>query len=259
MGTKPHPPQDADMFTLYPAIDLRQGRVVRLRQGDPSRQKVYADDPAAIAQRWLAEGARWLHVVNLDGAFGQEDAANRAALQAILRVAARFHAQVQFGGGLRSLDAVAQVLNLGVARVVLGTLAARRPGVVAEALRHWGPARVAVGIDARDGRVQVSGWAESTDLDAVAFARRLAATGLRTVIFTDIRRDGLQTGLALEATVTLQRASGLAVIASGGVATLHDLRAAQRAGLAGVIVGRALYEGTFSVAEALTSLGASAA
>ena len=242
------------MFTLYPAIDLRQGRVVRLAQGDPARQTVYADDPAAMAERWLAQGARWLHVVNLDGAFGQDDAANRAALQAILRVAARRDARVQFGGGLRSLDAVAQALDLGVARVVLGTLAARRPAAVAEALRRWGPERIAVGIDARDGRVQVSGWAEDTALDAVAFAGRLAQMGLRTVIFTDIRRDGLQTGLALAATVALQQASGLAVIASGGVATLDDLRAAQEAGLAGAIVGRALYEGAFSVSEALAAL-----
>ncbi len=242
------------MFTLYPAIDLRQGQVVRLAQGDPTRQTVYATDPAAVAERWLHEGAHWLHVVNLDGAFGQDDAANRAALQAILRVAASYQARVQFGGGLRSLEAVAQALDLGVARVVLGTLAARQPEAVAEALRRWGPERIAVGLDARDGRVQVSGWAEATDLDVVTFAQRLAALGLRTVIFTDIRRDGLQTGLALEATVALQQASGLEVIASGGVASLDDLRAAKRAGLAGAIVGRALYEGAFSVAEALKAL-----
>ena len=239
------------MFTLYPAMDLRQGQVVRLAQGDPARQTVYASNPAAIAERWLREGAHWLHVVNLDGAFGQNDAANRAALQAILRVAARFDARVQFGGGLRSLEAVAQALDLGVARVVLGTLAARQPQAVAEALRRWGPERIAVGIDARDGRVQVSGWAEATDLDAMTFARRLAALGLRTVIFTDIRRDGLQTGLALETTVALQQASGLAVIASGGVASLEDIRAAKEGGLAGVVVGRALYEGAFTLREAL--------
>lgn len=243
------------MFTLYPAIDLRQGQVVRLTQGDPTRQTVYAADPTAVAEQWLREGARWLHVVNLDGAFGQHDAANQAALQAILCVAAAYHARVQFGGGLRSLEAVARALGLGVARAVLGTLAARQPQAVATALRRWGPKRIAVGIDARDGRVQVSGWAEATDLDAITFARHLAALGLRTVIFTDIRRDGLQTGLALEATVALQQASGLEVIASGGVASLDDLRAAKEAGLAGAIVGRALYEGAFSVAEALRALG----
>lgn len=238
-------------FTLYPAIDLRQGRVVRLCQGNPSQETTYATDPVAAAERWLHEGARWLHVVNLDGAFGHHDAANRAALQAILRVAARHHAQVQFGGGLRSLDDVAQALDLGVARVVLGTLAARQPEAVAQALQRWGPERIAVALDARDGRVQVSGWAEATDLDAVAFARRLAALGLRTVIFTDIRRDGLQTGLALEDALALQQASGLAVIASGGVATLEDIRAACAAGLAGVVIGRALYEGAFTLADAL--------
>ena len=242
------------MFTLYPAVDLRQGQVVRLTQGDPDRQTVYAADPAAVARRWLREGACWLHVVNLDGAFGADDTANRVALRAILRVAKRQGGRVQFGGGLHSLEAVARALDLGVARVVLGTLAARRPKAVAEALHRWGPERIAVGLDAREGRIQVSGWAETTDLDAVAFARRLAALGLHTVIFTDIHRDGLQTGLALEATVALQRASGLEVIASGGVASLEDLLAAQRAGLAGAIVGRALYEGALSVAEAFTFL-----
>ena len=242
------------MLTLYPAIDLHQGQVVRLQQGDLARQTRYATDPAAIARQWLSEGAQWLHVVNLDGAFGHDDAANRKALQAILREANRRGARVQFGGGLRSLEAIANALAMGVHRVVLGTLAARQPEVVAEALRRWGPDRIAVGIDARDGRVQVSGWAEATDLEAEAFAQRLAATGLRTVIFTDIARDGLQTGLALEATVALQRASGLAVIASGGVASLDDIRAASQAGLAGVIVGRALYEGAFTVAEALQAL-----
>lgn len=242
------------MFTLYPAIDLHQGQVVRLKQGDLARQTRYATNPAVVARRWLAEGAQWLHVVNLDGAFGQDDAANRAALQAILQEAATHQARVQFGGGLRSLKAVGEALRLGVSRVVLGTLAARQPEAVAEALRRWGPERVAVGIDARGRRVQVSGWAEATDLEATTFARRLAAMGLRTVIFTDIARDGLQTGLALEATAALQAASGLEVIASGGVASLDDLRAAQATGLAGVIVGRALYEGAFTVAEALRAL-----
>jgi len=242
------------LFTLYPAIDLHRGQVVRLQQGDLARQTVYASDPAAIARRWLREGARWLHVVNLDGAFGQRDAANRAALQAILQEAAARGARVQFGGGLRSLDAAGEALRSGVSRVVLGTLAARQPEAVAEALRRWGPERIAVGIDAREGRVQVSGWAEATDLEAATFARRLAALGLRTVIFTDIARDGLQTGLALEATAALQAASGLEVIASGGVASLDDLRAAKAAGLAGAIVGRALYEGALTVAEALQAL-----
>ncbi len=241
-------------FTLYPAIDLHRGHVVRLAQGDLNRQTVYAHDPAAMAEKWLHEGATWLHVVNLDGAFGQEDRANQEALQAILRVAAAHRARVQFGGGLRTLEAVARALEMGVARVVLGTLAARQPEAVAEALRRWGAERLAVGIDAREGHVQVSGWVEDTALEATAFARRLADMGLRTVIFTDIARDGLQTGLALEATVALQQASGMDVIASGGVASLDDVRAAQRAGLAGVIVGRALYEGAFRVSDALQAL-----
>ena len=238
-------------FTVYPAIDLHGGQVVRLKQGDLAHQTVYSSDPAAVASRWLDEGANWLHVVNLDGAFGLEDAENCAALRSILSVAAERGARVQFGGGIRNLEAVAQALEMGVARVVLGTLAARFPEAVAEAVHRWGAERVAVGIDARDGVVRVSGWEEVTDLRADEFARRLAALGVRTVIFTDIARDGLQTGLAVQASVALQQKSGLEVIASGGVASAEDVRAAQAAGLAGVIIGRALYEGAVRLKEIL--------
>lgn len=138
-------------FLVFPAIDLRAGQVVRLAEGDPARQTAYSNDPAAAARRWLSEGANWLHVVNLDGAFDQPDAANRAALRAILAVAAQAGAKVQFGGGLRSLDAVRQALDLGVARVVLGTLAVEQPDLLAQAVRQWGAERVAAGLDARDG------------------------------------------------------------------------------------------------------------
>lgn len=238
-------------FTVYPAIDLHGGQVVRLKQGDLTRQTVYSAEPAAVAERWLEEGARWLHVVNLDGAFGLKDEKNRAALRAILQTAAAYGARIQFGGGIRSLDAVAQALEMGVARVVLGTLAARSPEAVAEALRRWGAEHVVVGIDARDGIVRVGGWEKATDLRAEEFARRLAALGLQTVIFTDIARDGLQTGLAVQASAALQRASGLEVIASGGAASADDVRAAQAAGLAGVIIGRALYEGTVRLKDIL--------
>lgn len=238
-------------FIVFPAIDLRAGQVVRLAEGDPARQTAYSNDPADAAGRWLSDGANWLHVVNLDGAFDQPDAANRAALRAILAVAAKAGAKVQFGGGLRSLNAVRQALDLGVERVVLGTLAVEQPNLLAQAIRQWGAERVAAGLDAREGFVQVRGWQQASPLTAHQAAQTLRQAGLRWLVFTDISRDGLQTGLNLPATLDLARQSGLSVIASGGVGGLEDIRAVRQSGLPGVIVGRALYEGTLKLSEAL--------
>ncbi len=236
---------------VYPAIDLRGGRVVRLKEGDPSRMTAYSDHPAETARRWLDAGARWLHVVNLDGAFGEKDDANRRALDAILQSGAA----VQLGGGMRSLEAIEAALVLGVRRVVLGTLAVEQPETVARAVERFGPASIAVGIDARDGVVRVRGWKESGGISPTVLALRMRTLGLRTVIFTDVSRDGLGGGLNLAATRELAEASGLEVIASGGVHTLDDVRAAKEAGLAGVIVGRALYDGTLDLREALRESG----
>jgi len=236
---------------VYPAIDLRGGRVVRLKEGDPSRMTAYSDHPAETARRWLDAGARWLHVVNLDGAFGEKDDANRRALDAILQSGAA----VQLGGGMRSLEAIEAALSLGVRRVVLGTLAVEQPETVARAVEIFGPESIAVGIDARDGMVRVRGWKESGGISARDLALRMRTLGLRTVIFTDVSRDGLGGGLNLAATRELAEASGLEVIASGGVHTLDDVRAAKEAGLAGVIVGRALYEGMLDLREALRESG----
>jgi phosphoribosylformimino-5-aminoimidazole carboxamide ribotide isomerase len=236
-------------FTVYPAIDLREGQVVRLAEGDRARQTHYSNDPAAVARRWLSAGASWLHVVNLDGAFDQPDSANRQALQAILKEVRTVGANVQFGGGLRSLDAIAEAFTLGVARVVLGTLAIEQPEIALEALRRWGPGSMALGLDARDGLVRVRGWQEGLPLPAIDVARSYLEHGLQWLIFTDISRDGLQTGLNLSATVELAQATGLQVIASGGVRGLEDITSARQAGLAGVIAGRALYEGTLPVED----------
>jgi len=238
-------------FTIYPAIDLRLGKVVRLKEGDPKRLTAYSDDPADTARRWLQMGARWLHIVNLDGAFGEADAANRLALQAILTVAKEFDARVQFGGGIRSLEMMEHLLAMGVSRLVLGTIAVERPALVPDALRKFGAERVAVGIDARDGIVRTRGWKETGGVSATDLARRMQDVGFRTVIFTDIGRDGLGSGLNLPATKALAESSGLDVIASGGVHTLEDVLAARQAELAGVIIGRALYEGTIDLKEAL--------
>lgn len=233
-------------FMVYPAIDLRGGKVVRLKEGDLARMTAYSDDPAETARRWLEAGARWLHVVNLDGAFGESDDVNRAALKAILGVAKLFDAKVQFGGGMRSLEAIEATLSLGVCRAVLGTIAIENPEVVAEALKRFGADKIAVGIDARDGLVRVRGWKDDSGMTATDLAGQMKALGLRTAIFTDVSRDGLGSGLNIPSTRALADASGLDVIASGGVHTIEDVIAAREANLAGVIVGRALYEGTIS-------------
>ena len=238
-------------FTIFPAIDLSAGRVVRLKEGDPARMTAYSDDPAETARRWLSDSASWLHVVNLDGAFGESDHANRAALELILNVTKSFGARVQFGGGLRSLTAIERALELGVSRVVLGTVAVEQPDLVTDALTRFGAERIAVGIDARDGMVRVRGWQSESRISALDLALQMRILGLRTAIFTDVSRDGLGRGLNIDATRELAEVSALDVIASGGVHTLEDVISARGANLAGVIVGRAIYEGTLDLKIAL--------
>jgi phosphoribosylformimino-5-aminoimidazole carboxamide ribotide isomerase len=236
---------------IYPAIDLRRGRCVRLVQGDPRAETVVGDDPAAMARRWVGLGATWLHVVNLDGAFGEEASANAAALRAIL---AAVDVPVQFGGGLRSMAGVEAALALGVARVVVGTAAGADPDLLRQALDRWGSERVAVGIDARDDIVATHGWQQSSGVSALDLARRMHALGVMRVVYTDIGRDGTLSGVNAAACAALAQASGLAVIASGGVATLDDIRrvkAAEAGGVEGVIVGKALYAGQVDLVEAL--------
>jgi len=242
-------------FTIYPAIDLREGRVVRLAQGDPDRETAYDTQPLAVARRWQAAGAAWLHVVNLDGAFGEGASpelveGGRKNVTALARILAT-GMQVQFGGGVRDLETVRRVLDMGVARVVLGTVAVENPAVVERALADFGPERLAVGIDARDGYVRTRGWREAAPLTALDLAQQWAALGGRWLIFTDITRDGMSSGVNVEATAALAQATGLAVIASGGVATLDDVQRVKAAELHGVIIGRALYEGRVSLEAAL--------
>jgi len=235
------------VWDVYPAIDLRQGRVVRLVQGDPQRETEYGRDPLHVAQRWLAAGARWLHIVNLDGALDEESAANVLALDQIVST----RASVQFGGGLRDFESAARLLDRGVCRVVLGTAAVEDPELVERLLAAYGPERVAVGIDAREGRVRTHGWQQTAEIDPLALGQQWAARGLRWTVFTDVAQDGTGGGLNLAATRRLAEAAGLRVIASGGVARLEDIRQVYEAGLSGVIVGRALYEGSLTLEEAL--------
>ncbi len=236
------------MFTIYPAIDLRGGKVVRLKEGDPARMTSYSNDPAEMAKRWIDAGSTWLHVVNLDGAFGESDNTNRDALEAILKLGVR----VQFGGGMRSLESIEAALSLGVSRVILGTIAIEQPEIVRDALSRFGAEHIAVGIDARDGLVRTRGWKDNSGVPALDLALQMRTFGLATVIFTDVSRDGLGSGLNIPATRELSEKSGLDVIASGGVHTIDDVKAAKDAGLAGCIIGRALYDGTVDLKEALS-------
>lgn len=237
---------------VFPAIDLKDGRCVRLLRGDMAAATVFNDDPGDQARRFLSLGARFLHVVDLDGAFAGR-AANAAAVEAIVAEAARAGSRVQLGGGIRSEEDVARWRNLGVARVILGTKALRDPDFVIAACRRW-PGGIVVGIDARDGRVAVEGWAQTSAVTAGELAARFRDAGVAAIVHTDIDRDGALGGANVEASAALARDCGLPVIVSGGIASLADLEAvAARAadGLAGAIVGRALYDGRVDLAAAL--------
>jgi phosphoribosylformimino-5-aminoimidazole carboxamide ribotide isomerase len=234
---------------LFPSIDIRSGRVVRLSQGEATRQTVYGDDPVAVAERFVQQGASWIHVVDLDRALGTGD-----NLSAVAQIANRVGSRVrlQLGGGFRTLELVRAGLDLGVARVVIGTAAAEDPNFVASAVSVTGSERLAVGIDARGGKVALRGWTETSTESAEELARRVVADGIGTVIYTDIGRDGMLGGPDLAGAAALL-ATGARVIVSGGVASVEDIRAALASGLAGVIVGRALYEGRLTLSEALAA------
>lgn len=236
---------------LYPAIDLKDGQCVRLLRGDMAAATVFGDDPAAQALAFQAAGCRWLHLVDLDGAFAGRPV-NGAAVEAIL---AAVEVPVQLGGGIRDMATIDGWLARGVARVILGTAAVRDPDLVRAAARAH-PGRIAVGIDARDGRAAVAGWAETTDIDATKLARRFEDAGVAALIYTDIARDGALEGLNVAATAAMARAVAIPVIASGGVASLADLAALKASGspLDGVISGRALYEGRLDLGAALRLL-----
>ncbi|MGD9867733.1 MAG: 1-(5-phosphoribosyl)-5-[(5-phosphoribosylamino)methylideneamino]imidazole-4-carboxamide isomerase [Hyphomicrobiales bacterium] len=234
---------------LFPAIDLKDGKCVRLRQGRMDEATVFNDSPADQAALFEAAGFRWLHIVDLNGAFAGKPV-NAEAVEGILGA---IKIPTQLGGGIRDMATIDMWLEKGIARVILGTVAVRDPGLVREACRRH-PGRVAVGIDARDGKVAVEGWAETSSLDAVDLARRFEDAGVAAIIYTDISRDGVLKGLNLEATAALAKATGIPVIASGGLASMDDIRNLTKpeyAMLEGAIAGRALYDGRLDVEEAL--------
>ncbi len=241
-------------LTLYPAIDLKAGACVRLRRGEMDQATVYGDDPGAQARAWQDAGCGWLHVVDLDGAFAGRSV-NTAAVRAILAAA---RVPVQLGGGIREMASIEGWLAEGVSRVILGSVAAKDPDLVRDACRRF-PGQIAVGIDARDGFVATEGWAETSALSAEALALRFEDAGAAAIIFTDIGRDGMLSGVNLDATAALARAVTTPVIASGGIGSVSHLAAlravaAETPGIEGVIVGRALYDGRITPEEALTAL-----
>ena len=231
---------------LYPAIDLKGGRVVRLLRGDMDKATVFNDDPADQARKFAAAGASWIHVVDLDGAFAGKPK-NARAVEAILKAV---QAKIQLGGGIRDRASIKAWLDQGVERVVLGTAAVKNPELVKQACKEF-PGRVALGIDARQGKVAVEGWAESSSISVLDLARKFEGAGAAAIIYTDIERDGALEGVNLEATAALARSVKTPVIASGGISSLDDIAALKAKGIPGAILGRALYDGRVDLKSAL--------
>ena len=236
---------------VIPAIDLRNGRCVRLSQGKPDREKTYSDKPAEVARAWMEQGAQWLHVVDLDGAFTGEP----RNLPALKDICAAVDIPVQFGGGNRTMEVISRIFDAGVERVVLGTAALESPTFLREACGEFRE-RIAVGIDASGGKVAVKGWRDVTDIDAVEFGKRVAGEGAGLIIYTDISRDGMLSGPNKEATKRMADSVPIPIIASGGISSLSDVTEIARLApgrIIGMIIGKALYEGSFSLRHAIDS------
>ena len=235
---------------IIPAIDLRNGRCVRLTQGRKDQTSIYDADPLHTAERFVAAGASWLHIVDLDRAFGDSESINRRVAREIV---SRFSVPVQFGGGLRTIKDAAEMIEAGVARVVIGTMAVEDRAGMCEMIERFGE-KVCVGIDARGGEVMTRGWEQSGAVSALALAQAVAAAGIKRIVYTDITRDGMLTGVNVAQTCAVARASGLHVTASGGVASCADIRqlmSAREHLVDSVIIGKALYENRFTLEEAL--------
>jgi phosphoribosylformimino-5-aminoimidazole carboxamide ribotide isomerase len=236
---------------IYPAIDLRGGKVVRLKEGDPNQQTVFSDDPVTTAQNWLAQGATWIHMVNLDGAFASANE-NGQILQAV----AGLGGKLQFGGGLRQMADVERAIAQGAARVVLGTAAIQNPDLVVEIINRWGTDALCVALDARDGKVTTHGWQQTIEQTPVEVGQQMVERGVRHALFTDVSRDGGLQGVNRDMTIRLAQETGLQVIASGGINSLDDVRAlVESRVVAGAVIGMALYTGQFQLREALALAG----
>ena len=238
---------------IFPAIDIRGGKCVRLLKGDFAQETVFSDDPAAMARKWQQQGAQFLHLVDLDGALAGKSQ-NLATVRAILSVVT---IPVELGGGIRTMANIDEVLALGVRRVILGSVAVHDPDLVKAACAKYGN-RVVVGIDAKDGIVAVDGWGVSGNVQVGSLAKAMAEAGVRTIIYTDIARDGTLEGVNVEATARLARESGIRIVASGGVKSVEDIRALkpyEKNGIEGVIVGKSIYMGTLDLQEAIEIAG----
>jgi len=234
---------------VIPAIDLKDGKCVRLEQGLMERDTVFNDNPGAQAKVWQDQGARLLHIVDLDGAFAGEPK-NRAAIESIVKA---LTIPTQLGGGIRDIPTIEAYLDMGIDRVIIGTAAQRNPELVQEACSRF-PGRIVVGIDAKSGMVAVQGWAEVTGITAIELARKFEGFGVSAIIYTDISRDGMMQGPNIEATCALAESISIPVIASGGVSSLQDIRnlmAVEKSGVTGVITGKAIYTGALNLAEAI--------
>ena len=234
---------------IYPAIDIRGGRCVRLTEGRFDAETVFADDPAEMALKWAGMGAEFLHLVDLDGALAGEGK-NMPVIERILQ---SVNIPVQLGGGIRNLETIEKLLALGVTRLILGSAAVKNPQLVEEACKKY-PGHIAVGIDAKNGEVAIEGWGKGSGVAATELAKQMAAYGVGTIIYTDISRDGMLSGVNVEATAALARACGVPVIASGGVASIEDIRrvkAVEADGVQGCIIGKAIYTGAVDLKEAL--------
>jgi len=238
---------------VIPAVDIKNGKCVRLRQGDKDLETVFSDDPAAMAKRWENEGAELIHVVDLDGAFEKSP----RNLPAIKQILSRVKADIQIGGGIRTEETIGMFLDIGVKRVVIGTESHRNPGLVKNACRLY-PGRIVVGIDARKGLVAIEGWTRTTDMKAVDLARIYEDCGVAAINFTDIYRDGMETGPNLEETRLLAESISIPVVASGGVSTIEDIKnilSLESCGVVGIITGKAIYSGTLDFKEAVRIAG----
>ena len=241
---------DTEKMIVIPAVDIKDGRCVRLIQGRKGSETVYSDDPAAMATKWVTAGAECLHVIDLDGAF-EKGLRNASAIE---KIVSHVSIPVQVGGGIRNLETVQHLLGIGVSRVIIGTEAIRNPTFVENCCRRY-PGKIVVGIDARNGQVLIEGWTETTGVSATDLAKRFEDCGAAAINFTDIKRDGMLTGPNIAATAQLAKAVSVPVVASGGVSGIEDIKrlmSISKLGIVGVIVGKALYSGNLDLAEAIS-------
>lgn len=236
-------------MVIFPAIDIRGGKCVRLFKGDFAQETVFSDRPEEMAAKWEAQGGKFLHLVDLDGAL----AGKSVNLDVVKKIVDTVRIPVELGGGIRTMENIDEVLSLGVQRVILGSVAVKNPALVKEACQKYGD-RVVVGIDAKDGIVAVDGWGVSGDVEVTVLAKEMAKAGVKTIIYTDISRDGTMSGVNVEATARLARESGVKIVASGGVKSLDDIKAlllCEQDGIEGVIVGKSIYTGSLDLQEAI--------